>query len=104
MKIACCVEAARESPGPARRIVAGRQCRERPRSQKERVRDRALLGCSSLPESEWDYANGYKQNQKRHLERCALITGLKQCFTLIALLAPSRGNAPIRAESRNLKA
>src|SRR6478735_12662671 len=54
-------------------------------------------------------ANGIMQTatsriRQRNLERCALITGLKQCFTLVALLAPSRGNAPIRAESRNLKA
>jgi hypothetical protein len=61
VKIACCVEAASESPGPARRIVAGRQCRDWPRSQKQRAR--ALLGCGSLPEREWDHANGYKQNQ-----------------------------------------
>ena len=28
-------------------------------------RDRALLGCASLPEREWDHANGYKQNQAK---------------------------------------
>ena len=44
----------------------------RPRSQKAWVRDRALLGCGSLPEREWDHANGYKQNQKRRLEEDGL--------------------------------
>ena len=65
MKIARCVQATRKSPGLARSSVVGRQSRGRLRPQKERVRDRALLGCSSLPESEWDYANGYQQNQTK---------------------------------------
>jgi len=53
VKIARCVQAARDAPCPARGIVADRQCR-----------DRALLGCGSLPESEWDHGSGYKDQVK----------------------------------------
>ncbi len=60
---ACGVEAACETPGPARRIVAVRQSRNRHRSQKKRVRDRALLSGGSLPEREWDHANRQQQKQ-----------------------------------------
>jgi len=44
-------------------MVPGRQCRESPRSQKASIRDRASLGCGSLPEGEWDPAYGQKQKQ-----------------------------------------
>ena len=59
----CGVEAACDSPGPARRSVAVRQCRNRRQSQKKRVRDCALLGGGSLTEREWDHANSHKQKQ-----------------------------------------
>src|SRR5882724_9187195 len=62
-------------------MVAGRQCREWPRSQKEWGRDRALLGCGSLPEREWDHANGYKQNQVTGaLKKMAFNGGVKLFF------------------------
>src|SRR5258708_27051430 len=50
------------------------------RPKKERVRDRAWLVCSSLPESEWDYANGYQQNQTKAPRKMRSNHGVKTVF------------------------
>jgi len=81
---ACVVQAARESPGSAGRTVAIRQCRARPRSQKKRARNRTLLGGGSLPEREWDHANGHKQKQvKRASEKMRFDLGVSLFFQFL---------------------